>query len=71
MPTVMITTDAFNGFGRLQARIKGCPHIATAETPNPIRNLDRASLRQRAEQMLETIVWGLTASPEEIVRRRS
>ena len=62
----MIATDSFTNFGRRQASLKRRPHIVIAETPNPIRQLDEESLRQRAAAMLDTIVWGLT-SPAEII----
>ena len=62
----MIATDTFTNFGRRQASLKKQPHVVIAETPNPIRQLDEGDLRQRAEAMLDTIVWGLTAPAETI-----
>ena len=66
----MIATDTFTNFGRRQASLKKQPHVVIAETPNPIRQLDQGDLRQRAEAMLDTIVWGLTA-PAEIIQKRN
>ncbi len=66
----MISTDTFTNFGRRQASLKKQPYVVIAETPNPIRQLDEASLRQRAEAMLDTIVWGLTA-PAEIIQQHN
>ncbi len=66
----MIATDTFTNFGRRQAGLKKQPHVVIAETPNPIRQLDEGSIRQRAEAMLDTIVWGLTA-PAEIIQRHN
>jgi hypothetical protein len=43
--------------------------VVIAETPNPIRQLEEAPLRQRAEAMLDTIIFGLTQSPAAIQRR--
>jgi|TARA_B100000809_G_scaffold162083_1_gene159386 hypothetical protein len=63
----MIATDTFTNFGRRQASLKRQPHLVIAETPNPIRQLDQIDLRQRAEAMLDTVVWGLTA-PAEIIQ---
>ncbi len=56
----MIATDAFTHFGRRQASLRRCPHIVIAETPNPLRQLDDASLRERAEALMDEVVWGLT-----------
>ncbi len=66
----MISTDTFTNFGRRQASLKKQPYVVIAETPNPIRQLDEASLRQRAEAMMDTIVWGLTA-PAEIIQQHN
>jgi hypothetical protein len=62
----MITTNTFTNFARRIAATQGCPYVVIAETPNPIRQLDDASLRQRAEAMLETIIFGLTQPPASI-----
>lgn len=66
----MIATDTFTNFGRRQASLKRRPHIVIAETPNPIRQLDQVNLRQRAEAMVDTIVWGLTA-PADVIQERN
>jgi hypothetical protein len=68
IPTVMITTNTFTNFARRIAATQGCPYVVIAETPNPIRQLDEATLRQRAEAMLDTIIFGLTQSPAAIQR---
>jgi hypothetical protein len=65
----MITTHTFTNFARRIAATQGCPYVVIAETPNPIRQLDEASIRQRAEGMIETIIFGLTASPAAIQQR--
>jgi hypothetical protein len=62
----MITTNTFTNFARRLAATKGCPYVVIAETPNPIRQLEPAHLRQRAEAMLDTIIFGLTQSPTAI-----
>jgi len=62
----MITTHTFTNFARRLAATKGFPYVVIAETPNPIRQLEQAPLRQRAEVMLETIIFGLTQSPAAI-----
>jgi hypothetical protein len=64
----MITTDTFTNFARRLAATQGCPYVVIAETPNPIRQLDDAPLRQRAEAMIDTIIAGLTQPPEAIQR---
>ena len=65
----MITTDTFTQFGRRMATTQGCPYVVIAETPNPVRGLDPASLRARVEAMMGVIVDGLTLPPTEIERR--
>jgi hypothetical protein len=62
----MITTHTFTNFARRLAATKGFPYVVIAETPNPIRQLEHAPLRQRAEAMLDTIIFGLTQSPTAI-----
>ncbi len=66
----MITTHTFTSFARRLAATHGCPDVVAAETPNPIRQLDDSSLRERAEAMLDTIIFGLTQPPQAIQRRR-
>lgn len=65
----MITTETFTNFARRLAATKGCPDVIIAETPNPLRQLDEASLQQRAEAMLGTIIAGLTQPPEALHRQ--
>jgi len=64
----MITTHTFTNFARRLAATHGCPDVVAAETPNPIRQLDDVSLRERAEAMLDTIIYGLTQPPQAIQR---
>jgi hypothetical protein len=64
----MITTHTFTNFARRIAATQGCPYVVIAETPNPIRQLDEASIRQRAEAMIDTVVFGLTQPPAAIQR---
>jgi hypothetical protein len=64
----MITTNTFTNFARRLAATQGCPYVVIADTPNPIRQLDEITLRQRAEAMLDTIVFGLTQPPAAIQR---
>jgi len=66
----MIATNTFTNFGRRQASLKRRPHVVIAETPNPIRQLDQVNLRERAEAMLDTIIWGLTA-PAEVIQQHN
>lgn len=65
----MIATDTFSRFGRRMASTQGCPYVTIAETPNPIRQLDAAALRIRAEAMIGTVIDGLTLPPAELERR--
>jgi len=69
IPTVMIATDTFAQFGRRMSTTQGCPYVAIAETPNPVRGLDPESLRKRVEAMLPAVVAGLTLPPAELERR--
>ena len=65
----MITTDAFNVFGRRIASTVGCPYAVIAATPNPIRQLEPEAIHSRVASMLPAIVEGLTSSPGEILQR--
>lgn len=65
----MIATDTFARFARRLASTQGCPYVVIAETPNPIRQLEHDALRARAEEMLATVIDGLTLPPAEIERR--
>ena len=65
----MIVTDTFSRFGRRMSSTQGCPYVSIAETPNPIRQLDEAALRARAEAMIGTVIDGLTLPPAELERR--
>ena len=65
----MIATDAFTRFARRMASTQGCPYAMIAETPNPIRQLEDAAIRARAEAMIATVIDGLTMPPDEIARR--
>lgn len=65
----MIATDTFSRFGRRMASTQGCPYVTIAETPNPIRQLEEAALRVRAEAMIGTVIDGLTLPPAELERR--
>jgi hypothetical protein len=65
----MVVTDTFAKFGRRMSATQGCPYVVIAETPNPIRQLEYALLRERAQAMLPVVIDGLTLPPEEIQRR--
>ena len=69
IPAVIIATDTFVQFARRMATTQGCPYVAIADTPNPVRGLDPAALRSRVEAMLPAIVAGLTLQPAELERR--
>ena len=68
IPTVVITTEPFVQFARRMAATQGCPYMAIADTPNPVRGLDPDALRARVEAVLPAVVAGLTSSPQEIER---
>ena len=65
----MIAADTFTKFARRMAATQGCPYMAIAETPNPIRDLSAKALQVRIEAMMPAIVDGLTLPPNEIERR--
>jgi len=66
----MVSTDTFTNFGRRQASLKKQPYVVIADTPNPIRQLDESSIGQRAEAMLDTVIWGLT-TPAKIIQEHN
>jgi hypothetical protein len=67
---VIIATDTFAEFARRMAATQGCPNVAIAVTPNPVRGLDADALRMRVEAMLPAIVDGLTL-PVDVLEKRS
>ena len=69
VPTVMVATDPFVQFARRMAATQGCPYMAIAETPNPVRGLDPEALRRRVEALLPAVIVGLTLAPAELERR--
>jgi hypothetical protein len=69
IPAVIIATDTFVQFARRMATTQGCPYVAIADTPNPVRGLEPEALRKRVEEMMPAIVAGLTLPPTELERR--
>ena len=65
----MVVTDMFSKFARRMSSTQGFPYVVIAETPNPIRQLEPAVLRSRAEAMLQTIIDGLTLPGAELQSR--
>ncbi len=65
----MVVTDMFAKFGRRMSATQGFPYVVIAETPNPIRQLEPAALRPRAEAMIQTVIDGLTLPPAELQAR--
>ena len=65
----MVSTDMFVEFARRMAATQGCPYIAIAQTPNPLRQLDADAVRARAENMMGDILEGLTLPAAELERR--
>ena len=65
----MIVTDTFSKFARRMSSTQGFPYVVIAETPNPIRQLEAAALRPRAEAMIQTVIDGLTLPGAELQAR--
>ena len=65
----MVVTDMFSKFARRMSSTQGFPYVVIAETPNPIRQLDAAALRPRAEAMIQAVIDGLTLPPAELQAR--
>jgi len=65
----MVVTDMFSKFARRMSSTQGFPYVVIAETPNPIRQLEPAALRPRAEAMIQTVIDGLTLPPAELQAR--
>jgi len=59
----------FAKFARRMSSTQGFPYVVIAETPNPIRQLEAAALRPRAEAMIGTVIEGLTLPPAELQAR--
>jgi hypothetical protein len=69
IPTVILATDTFVQFVRRMASTQGCPYVAVADTPNPVRGLDPEALRVRVEAMMPAVIAGLTLPPAELEAR--
>jgi len=69
IPTVILATDTFVQFVRRMASTQGCPYVAIADTPNPVRGLDPEALRVRVEAMMPAVIAGLTLPPAELEAR--
>lgn len=69
IPTVILATDTFVQFVRRMATTQGCPYVAIADTPNPVRGLDPEALRIRVEAMMPAVIAGLTLPPAELEAR--
>ena len=69
IPTVILATDTFVQFVRRMASTQGCPYVAIADTPNPVRGLDPEALRVRVEAMMPAVIAGLTWPPAELEAR--
>ena len=69
IPTVILATDTFVQFVRRMATTQGCPYVAIADTPNPVRGLDPEALRVRVEAMMPAVIAGLTLPPAELEAR--
>jgi hypothetical protein len=65
----MVVTDMFSKFARRMSSTQGFPYVVIAETPNPIRQLEREALRPRAQAMIQTVIDGLTLPPAELQAR--
>ena len=65
----MVVTDMFSKFARRMSSTQGFPYVVIAETPNPIRQLEPAALRPRAEAMIQSVIDGLTLPPAELQAR--
>jgi hypothetical protein len=65
----MVSTDMFVEFARRMAATQGCPYIAIAQTPNPLRQLQPEAVRARAEDMMSDILDGLTLPAPELESR--
>jgi hypothetical protein len=69
IPTVILATDTFVQFVRRMASTQGCPYVAIADTPNPVRGLDPEALRVRVEAMMPAVIAGLTLPAAELEAR--
>jgi hypothetical protein len=65
----MVVTDKFSAFARRMSSTQDFPYVVIAETPDPIRQLEKDALRARAEAMIKPVIDGLTLSPSELEKR--
>ena len=60
MPAATVCTDRFENTARAMARMWGNPDYPVIYTDHPIGGLDRASVRLRAEGLLDQVVSVIT-----------
>ena len=60
IPSATICTDRFVPTAQGMAKMWGAEDYPTIFTPHPIENLDRAQIRQRAEELAPIVVGVLT-----------
>ena len=60
IPSATICTDRFEVTARAMASMWGAPGYPVVYTPHPLGGLDRASVRQRATELLDQVVSVVT-----------
>ena len=60
IPAVSIVTEPFTVTGEEMAKTWGVPDYHFLKMPHPIANLTEEALDQQADQLLESVVQGLT-----------
>lgn len=62
LPAAVVLTDAFDTTGRTMAKLQGDQDYEWITTEHPVASLTEDQVRQRAHQLLPSIVHTLTAS---------
>jgi len=63
VPAVVLGTDAFLSLARAQAAKKGMPHLPVSLVAHPIGGVDPATVRRRADAIVDEVLAGLTRDP--------
>ncbi len=61
VPTVTICSHLFERLGQVERRSLGMPDLPMAVCPHPIGGLKVEAVYDKADSLLEQVVWGLTS----------
>lgn len=66
VPTATVNSEEFVRLGQSECRSLGMPGLPLVTVPHPMGDVDRETVRERAEGALEEVVHVLTGDPDEL-----